>query len=294
MVAATPMPATARHAMVVTAQHLATRVGVSVLEQGGNAVDAAVAVGYALAVVHPCCGNLGGGGFMTIHRADGKNVFLNFREKAPLAATADMYLDPNGEVNHAKSLWSWQAVGVPGTVMGLNAALARYGTMSRAELMAPAIRLAKDGYVLAPGDAEIFSADAKRLTRDPATTRIFMPDGHVPRAGERFRQPELAHTLELIARAGDKAFYDGAIAKEIVAASKAGGGILTRKDFRDYSVEWEQPIECSYRGYEIVSAPPPSSGGVTLCEILNVLDGWPDFAGYAWHSAPAVHDMVEA
>ncbi|HEX5314554.1 MAG TPA: gamma-glutamyltransferase, partial [Gammaproteobacteria bacterium] len=292
--AATPAPVLASHGMVATAEHLATEVGVDVLRHGGNAVDAAVAVGYALAVVDPCCGNLGGGGFMTLHLADGKNLFLNFREKAPLAASANMYLGPHGEVEQGKSLWSWQAIGVPGTVMGLDAALSRYGTMSRAEVMAPAIRLAREGYVLEAGDAALFAAGAERLARDPTTARIFLPHGHVPRAGERFQQPELARTLELISRDGDKAFYEGPIAKEIVAASKANGGILSRKDFHAYTVEWEQPVACEYRGYEIVSAPPPSSGGVTLCEILNVLAGWPDFAGYEWHSVPAVHDMVEA
>jgi len=290
----TPGPVRARHAMVVTAQHLATRVGVDVLRRGGNAVDAAVAVGYALAVVHPCCGNIGGGGFMTLHLANGKNLFLNFRERAPLAATADMYLGPDGRVDHSKSLWSYQAVGVPGTVMGLDAALRRYGTMSRAEVMAPAIRLAKQGYVLEPGDAKIFAHGKKRFQRDAAAARIFMPGGHVPGAGARLRQPQLAKTLELIAREGDRAFYDGPIAKKIVAASKAHGGLLTMKDFRRYSVEWMRPVTCSYRGYRIVSAPPPSSGGATLCEMLNVLSGWPQFPGYAFHSVRSVHDMVEA
>ncbi len=280
--------------MVASAQHLATEVGVDVLRRGGNAIDAAVAVGYALAVVHPCCGNLGGGGFMTIHLADGKNVFLNFREKAPLAATADMFLGPKGKVDHDKSLRSYLAAGVPGTVMGLDAALARYGTMNRAEVMAPAIRYAKDGFVIAPGDAAIFARAGAKLKSHAVARKQFLINGHLPRAGERLRQPELAHTLALIAREGDKAFYDGPIAKDIVAASKAHGGILSLADFRDYKVEWMQPILCTYRGYTIVSAPPPSSGGVTLCEIFNVLSGWPQFAGYAFHSAPVVHDMVEA
>lgn len=287
-------PVVAPHAMVVTAQRLATEVGVDVLRKGGNAVDAAVAVGYALAVVHPCCGNIGGGGFMTIHLAHGKDVFLNFRETAPLAASADMYVGPDGKVDHHKSLWSYQAVGVPGTVMGLNAALARYGTMSRTQVMAPAIALARDGYVLAPGDAAMFASDAGRLARDPAMARIFLPGGKAPRAGERLRQPELAKTLELIAREGDKAFYRGAIAHAIVAASKAHGGLLTLKDFARYRVEWMKPITCNYRGYTIVSAPPPSSGGVTLCEMLNVLSGWSAFPGYAFHSVGAVHDLAEA
>ena len=280
--------------MVASAQHLATVVGVDILREGGNAVDAAAAVGYALAVVHPCCGNLGGGGFMTIHLANGGNLFLNFREKAPLAATENMYVESNGEVDHEASLHTYKAVGVPGTVMGLDAALERYGTMTRTQVMAPAIRLAKQGFAITPGDAAIFGQAGAKLEADPAASRQLLIASHLPRAGERLRQPELAHTLELIASEGNKAFYDGPIAKAIVAASKANGGILTLKDFQDYTVEWMQPITCGYRGYTIVSAPPPSSGGVTLCEMLNVLAGWPRFADYPFHSAPAVHDLVEA
>ncbi len=294
MAATTPVPATARRAMVATAQHLATRVGVKILRKGGNAVDAAVAVGYALAVVHPCCGNLGGGGFMTLHLVDGRNLFLNFREQAPLAATANMYLNPNGTVNHAASLKTYLAVGVPGTVMGLDTALRRFGTMSRATVMAPAIRLAEKGYVLAPGDAAIFAHAGGKLERNPITRKRFLIAGHLPRAGERLRQPELAHTLKLIAAQGNAAFYAGPIAKAIVKASRAHGGLLSLKDFAHYSVEWLPPIQCSYRGYTIESAPPPSSGGVTLCEMLNILSGWPKFAGYRFHSVPAVHDLVEA
>ena len=280
--------------MVVTAQHLATKVGVRILKEGGNAVDAAVAVGYALAVVHPCCGNLGGGGFMTLHLADGRNLFLNFRERAPLAATANMYLNPDGSVNHRESLRTYKAVGVPGTVLGLDTALDRYGTMKRAQVMAPAIRLAEQGYVLEPGDAAIFAHAGKKLEHDAAARKQFLIDGHLPRAGERLRQPRLARTLKLIASKGSSAFYDGPIAKAIVKASKANGGLLTLEDFARYRVEWLPPIECKYRGYTIVSAPPPSSGGVTLCEMLNILSGWPKFPHYAFHSVHAVHDMVEA
>ncbi|MGH8127142.1 MAG: gamma-glutamyltransferase [Gammaproteobacteria bacterium] len=289
-----PAPATARHAMVVTAQHLATEVGVKVLKEGGNAVDAAVAVGYALAVVHPCCGNLGGGGFMTLHLADGRNLFLNFRERAPLKATANMYLKTNGSVNHAESLRSYKAVGVPGTVLGLNVALERFGTMSRAKVMAPAIRLAKKGYVLEPGDAAIFAHAGKKLENDATAHQQFLIDGHLPRAGERLKQPELAHTLELIANKGNAAFYAGPIAHAIVKASQNHGGLLSLKDFKQYNVEWMPTIQCSYRGYTIESAPPPSSGGITLCEMLNILSGWPKFAGYHFHSVPAVHYLVEA
>jgi gamma-glutamyltranspeptidase/glutathione hydrolase len=289
-----PAPAVATHAMVVSAQHLATEVGVEILRRGGNAVDAAVAVGYALAVVDPCCGNLGGGGFMTLHLANGRNAFLDFRETAPLAATRDMFVGPGGEVDHERSLWSYQAVGVPGTVKGFDAALARYGTLPRATVMAPAIRLAGDGFVLGRGDAAVLARAAERLARDPSARRIFFPDGSAPRTGERLRQPDLAGTLELVAREGSRAFYDGPIARRIVAASRAHGGLLALRDFRSYRAVWRAPIVCRYRGYTVVSAPPPSSGGVTLCEMLGVLGGWPRFAAYAWHAVPAVHDLVEA
>ncbi|MGH8273488.1 MAG: gamma-glutamyltransferase [Gammaproteobacteria bacterium] len=293
-VVSAPAPVTARHAMVATAQHLATEAGVKVLREGGNAVDAAVAIGYTLAVVQPCCGNLGGGGFMTIHLAKGKNLFLNFRERAPFAATAGMYLKANGKVNHRESLDSFKAIGVPGTVMGLDAALARYGTMSRAEAMAPAIRLAGKGYTIAPGDAQIFAAGGKKLARHPVAYKQFAIAGHMPRAGERLRQPVLAQTLKRIAAEGNKVFYDGPIAKAIVKASEKHGGLFTMKDFQKYRVEWLKPIVCTYRGYTIVSAPPPSSGGVTLCEMLNILSGWKKFPGYAFHSVGSVHDLVEA
>lgn len=287
-------PVLARKAMIVTAQHLATKVGLGILRKGGNAVDAAVAIGYALAVVHPCCGNLGGGGFMTIHLAGGKNIFLDFREKAPLEATRTMYLSPSGRVNHRESLWSWKAIAVPGTVMGLDAALSRYGTMTRAEVMAPAIRLARDGYILNNADVALIHGDQKRLDKDAVTHEVFSENGEPLRAGKRFRQPALAHSLELIEKEGAKAFYRGPIGRSIVRASRQHGGILTMKDLKDYQVVWQRPIECNYRGYTIVSAPPPSSGGVTVCEILNVLSGWPRYSTYKFHSAKAVHDVVEA
>lgn len=288
-------PVTARHAMVVTAQHLATRVGLHILKEGGNAVDAAVAVGYALAVVHPCCGNIGGGGFMTIHLANGKNLFLNFREKAPLAASHNMYLDKKGDLVEGRSLWTYKAVGVPGSVMGFNDALKKYGTMSRAQVMEPAIKLAKDGYILRPGDVRIMHWAYKYCSPHPVCDTAFFHDskGHFYKAGERLVQATLAKTLELIEKDGNKAFYDGPIARKIVADSNRRGGIFTMKDFRDYTVEWEHPIECNYRGYTLISAPPPSSGGVTICEILNVLSGYP-ISKRPFHSLGNVHDMAEA
>lgn len=288
-----PPPVTARHGMVVTAQHLASQVGLNILKQGGNAVDAAVAVGYALAVVHPCCGNIGGGGFMLIHLANGKNTFLNFREKAPLKASADMYLDSKGNVIPGASTRTYKAVGVPGTVLGLDTALKKYGTLSRQQVMAPAIKLAREGYVLAPGDVALLHHRTADFAARPNVAAIFLNHGKPYQAGQRLVQKQLAHTLELISRDGSRAFYDGPIAKAVVKASQAHGGLLSLKDFHDYTVEWEKPVSCDYRGYEIYSSPPPSSGGTTICEITNVLSGYPmPFLGF--HSSRSVHYLVEA
>ncbi len=284
---------TAKNGMVVSAQHLATRIGVDILKQGGNAVDAAVAVGYALAVVHPCCGNIGGGGFMTIHLADGRNVFLNFREKAPLAATPDMMQDASGKVVKGRSTRTWLGVGVPGTVMGFDAALAKYGSMSLAQVIAPAIKLARDGYKLEPGDVHILGTSTDAFRRHPNVAAVFLDHGKPWKAGQVLKQPQLAHTLELIAKGGTRAFYHGPIAEAVVKASKANGGILTLKDFADYTVQWQKPIECSYHGYMIHSAPPPSSGGTTICETLQILAPYP-LAKWGFHSARSVHYFVEA
>lgn len=286
-------PVVAQHGMVVTAQHLATQVGVDILKRGGNAVDAAVAVGYALAVVHPCCGNIGGGGFILIRLASGKTVFLNFREKAPLAASADMYLDENGHVIGDLSTQSWLAIGVPGTVMGLNTALAKYGTMSLKEVMAPAIRLATKGFILAPGDVRILHTRTKVFAAQPDVAAIFLNDGKPYQVGDRLVQQQLGETLELIAKQGTKAFYEGPIAGALVKASRAHGGLLTRKDFEQYTVEWEDPIHCDYRGYDVFSSPPPSSGGTTMCEILNIVSGYP-LPRFGFQSVDSVHYLVEA
>ncbi|MGH8183537.1 MAG: gamma-glutamyltransferase, partial [Rhodanobacteraceae bacterium] len=240
---------TAKHGMVVTAQHLATQVGVDILKQGGNAVDAAVAVGYALAVVHPCCGNIGGGGFMTLHLADGKNVFLDFREKAPLAATPDMMQNAAGKVVPGRSTRTYLGVGVPGTVMGLDTALAKYGSMSLEQVMAPAIKLAKEGYVLQPGDVRIFDTSTDVFRQHPNVAAIFLDHGQPYKPGQTLKQPQLAHTLELIAKGGTRAFYEGSIARAVVKASEANGGRLSMKDFADYTVQWEKPIECDFHGY---------------------------------------------
>jgi gamma-glutamyltranspeptidase/glutathione hydrolase len=284
---------TAQRGMVVSAQHLATRIGVDILKQGGNAVDAAVAVGYALAVVHPCCGNIGGGGFMTLHLADGKNLFLDFREKAPLAATPDMMQNAAGKVVKGRSTKTYLGVGVPGTVMGFDEALKKYGTMPLARVLAPAIKLAGDGFVLQPGDVRILDTSTGYFRTYPNVAAIFLDHGRPWKAGQVLRQPRLAHTLELIAKDGTRAFYDGPIAAAVVKASQANHGLLTLQDFRDYTVQWTKPIECGYRGYTIVSAPPPSSGGATMCETLQIIAPYP-FAKWGFHSVQSTHYFVEA
>ncbi len=286
-------PVLARHAMVVTAQHLATEIGVNILKQGGNAVDAAVAIGYALAVVHPCCGNIGGGGFMILHRANGQSIFLNFREKAPLQAYPTMYQNAKGDVVPGLSTETYLAVGVPGTVMGLNTALKKYGTMSLKQVMAPAIALARDGYILAPGDVHILNERIKDFYEHANVGDIFLHHGKPWKVGERLRQPELAHTLGLIEKGGSRAFYHGSIARAIVAASKAHHGLLTMRDFADYSVVWAKPVECEYRTYTIVSDPPPSSGGTTICEILQIVKPYP-LAKWGYASVNSLHYLIEA
>jgi gamma-glutamyltranspeptidase/glutathione hydrolase len=292
--AVSPEPLEAEHGMVVTAQHLASEVGVDVLKKGGNAVDAAVAVGYALAVVYPTAGNIGGGGFMTIRLKDGKTTFLDFRERAPLASTKTMYLDDKGEFIKGLSTSGYLAVGVPGSVMGFETARTKYGKLSREDLMAPAIRLAKEGFALEEGDATSLEGGAKKLAKDPAAAAIFLkPDGNPYAAGETLVQPELAASLSSISEKGPDAFYKGPIADAIVNASMSMKGILAKEDFEQYAVRELEPIKCNYRGYEIVSSPPPSSGGVIICEILNVLEGYPlSYLGYG--SADTTHVMIEA
>ena len=286
-------PVAGRHGMVVSAQHLATMAGVDILEQGGNAIDAAVAVGYAEAVVHPCCGNIGGGGFMTMHLKDGRNLFLNFREKAPLKATPTMFQDARGNVVPNRSTDSYLGVGVPGTVMGLDTALAKYGTMPLNKVIATAIRLARDGYVLQQGDVDILDDSVADFARHPNVAAVFLNHDKPFVAGERLVQPDLARTLEQIRAGGTDAFYRGAIARTVVEASDKNGGILSLEDFAAYTVQWEKPIECAYRGYTIVSAPPPSSGGTTLCEIVQIIKPYP-FARWGYGSVNAVHYFAEA
>jgi len=286
-------PIPARNGMVVTEQRLASEVGLQILKQGGNAVDAAVAVGYALAVTHPCCGNLGGGGFMLIHLANGKDTFINFREKAPLAATRTMYLDEQGNVVPGLSTKGYLAVGVPGTVLGFDRALSAYGTMTRADVIAPAIELAQKGFVLHPGDVKILNASTQTFQKQPNVAGIFLKNGTTPyEAGDRLVQQDLANTLQLIADQGSDAFYKGAIASEIVKASKSNNGILTKEDFAKYTVSETTPVRCTYQSYEVISSPPPG-GGTTLCQMLNILEGY-KLKQLEFRSAPMLQLMLSA
>jgi gamma-glutamyltranspeptidase / glutathione hydrolase len=291
--AASARPVAAENGMVVTAQHLATEVGVNVLRRGGNAIDAAVAVGYALAVVYPAAGNLGGGGFMTVRFADGRRTFLDFREKAPRAARRDMYLDNSGNVIKGLTTSGWLAVGVPGTVSGLEYAREKYGTMTRTALMGPAIELAEDGFVLDQSDVDMLTSEIGNLGKFPATAEIFLDKGRPFVAGQRLAQHDLADTLRLIRKDGTGGFYGGRTASAIVRGSRAGGGIIDGDDLKRYRTRELAPVECDYRGYHVISAPPPSSGGVAICEMLNILEGYP-LREQGWGSAQALHYEIEA
>lgn len=286
----------AQNGMVVSSQALASQAGIDILKLGGNAVDAAVAVGYAQAVVNPCCGNIGGGGFMTLHLADGKDTFIDFREMAPAAATANMYLDDKGELKKGASLYGYLAAGVPGTVKGLEMALAQYGSgkVSREQIMAPAIKLARDGFVLTRADTDVLDTSLQKFRDDKEAGKIFLrADGSPLQPGDRLVQSDLANTLEAIASSGADAFYKGKIPEAVAAASQAGGGILSVDDFGNYKAAERTPVRCDYRGYEFISAPPPSSGGTTMCQILNILEGY-DIKAMGYGSAESVHYMTEA
>ncbi|MGL5998391.1 MAG: gamma-glutamyltransferase [Pseudomonas proteolytica] len=291
--AASQAPVAGENGMVVTAQHLATHVGVDVLKAGGNAVDAAVAVGYALAVVYPAAGNLGGGGFMTVQLADGRKTFLDFREKAPLAATADMYLDKDGNVVPGLSAKGHLAVGVPGTVSGMELALSKYGTLKRAQVIAPAIKLAENGFVLDQGDIDMLHSATEEFKKDQDLRGIFLNKGESLQVGQKLVQKDLARTLREISAKGADGFYKGWVAKAIVDSSQAGKGIIAQADLDKYQTRELAPIECDYRGYHVVSAPPPSSGGLVICQIMNILEGYP-MAELGYGSAQGTHYQIEA
>lgn len=287
-------PVVGRHGMVATQQADATRIGVDILKRGGNAVDAAVAVGFALAVSLPRAGNLGGGGFMLIHLAEkGETVALDYREKAPLRADRQMFLDPAGDVDETRARFSHLSVAVPGTVAGLALALERHGTMTLGEVVAPAIELARRGLLVSPDMATHLVELRERFARFPASAKIFLkPDGSAHEPGERLPQQDLAWSLEQIARQGPKAFYEGAIARKIVADMEHHGGLIGERDLADYRPSTRTPLRGTYRGYEVVSMPPPSSGGVHLIQMLNVLEGFPlAFLGH--NSAATIHLMAE-
>ena len=291
--AASQAPVAAEHGMVVSAQHLASKVGVDVLKRGGNAVDAAVAVGYALAVVYPAAGNLGGGGFMTVQLADGRKTFLDFREKAPLAATANMYLDKDGNVIKGLSTNGHLAVGVPGSVSGMEYAREKYGTMKRADLIAPSIQLAEKGFALEQGDIDMLWTSTADFQKDPVSGAIFLNKGQPFQVGQKLVQKDLGKTLRAISQNGTDGFYKGWVGQAIVASSQAGKGIITQADLDQYKTRELAPVECDYRGYRVVSAPPPSSGGVIICEMLNILEGYP-LKELGFRSAQSVHYQIEA
>ncbi|MGF1529272.1 MAG: gamma-glutamyltransferase [Candidatus Competibacterales bacterium] len=288
-------PVFAANAMVATQEALATRVGVEILENGGNAVDAAVAVGFALAVTLPRAGNLGGGGFMLIHaQAQDKTIALDFREMAPAKATRDMYLDEAGNPVPERSRFSHLAVGVPGTVAGLIHALENYGTLPLEEVVAPAMDLAVNGIAVTPDLANSLAGLAERLKRWPATAAIFFKeDGSPFGVGETLVQADLAQTLSLIAQRGREGFYQGSVAEAIAADMAANDGLITLEDLANYTVVERAPVTGQYRGFEIRSMPPPSSGGVHLIQILNILEGYP-MGALGHNGASSIHRMVEA
>jgi gamma-glutamyltranspeptidase/glutathione hydrolase len=289
-VAASTHPVHAEHAIVVSVHDLASRAGVEIMQAGGNAVDAAVATGFALAVVHPPAGNIGGGGFMLIRMADGNTHFLDYREKAPAAATRDMYLDAQGNVIPDASEIGYKSIGVPGSVAGMVYAEQKYGKLTLHQVMAPAIRLAREGYALTWGEAADFHD--RYLAEFPESHRVFQRNGDYYKPGEVFRQPDLARTLERIAAKPDD-FYHGSLARELAAAMQKGGGLMTADDLARYEVKEREPVRGTYRGYEIISSPPPSSGGTVLIESLNILEGY-DLAKMGDRSAQSIHYTVEA
>ena len=265
-------PTEAEHAMVVSNSRLASEAGIEILRAGGNAVDAAVATGFALAVTFPSAGNIGGGGFMNIRMADGRSMTLDYREMAPLASSRDMYVDANGKLTN-KSTVGYLASGVPGSVAGMSEALKKYGSFTLAQVMAPAIRLAEQGFMVDSQFARGIESSRRAITPFEGKA-VFFPGGEAVKAGARFVQSDLARTLKLIAEKGPKAFYEGPIADSLVAEEQRGGGIITKEDLRRYKPEWRTPIKSTYRGYTLLAMPPSSSGGITMAETLNILENF--------------------
>jgi len=279
--------------MVVSASVLASEVGAEVLRSGGNAVDAAIATGFALAVTHPTAGNIGGGGFMVIRFPDGRATTIDFREKAPAAAHPEMWLDESGTYSFERHHDSHLAVGVPGTVAGFAMAHEEYGAASWSQLVAPAVSLAKDGFVISENLAGSLERMLPSFERYPASLAQFSKGGVPYAAGERFRQPDLAGSLERIRSEGRDGFYTGETARMLAAEMERGGGIITEADLRAYEAAEREPVTGSYKGYDIISMPPPSSGGVAMVQMLNILEGY-DLAAMGHNSAPYVHHLIEA
>ena len=289
-------PVTAAHGMVVAQEKLSAHIGRDVLAQGGNAVDAAVATGFAMAVSYPRAGNIGGGGFMVIHLANGKDIAIDYRETAPAAATRDMFLGADGKPDPAKSRDSALGIGVPGTVAGLTLALEKYGSgkFTLAQLLQPAIALARDGFIVTDDIADTLPGWHKRLARWPTAAKIFSrADGSPLREGDRLIQTDLAATLESIAAQGARGFYEGPVAEKLTKGIQDAGGIITGDDLKSYQVVEREPMRGSYRGYDIVAMPLPSSGGVVLLETLNILEGFP-MHDLKQGSVPSLHLLIEA
>lgn len=294
--AGTLEPVAARHGMVVAQERLSAEVGVDVMARGGNAVDAAVATGFAMAVTYPRAGNIGGGGFMVIHTAKGETVSIDYRETAPAAATRDMFLGSDGKPDIAKSRDGALGIGVPGTVAGLALALDKYGSgkFTLSDLLQPAIALARDGFVIADDGADTLPDWHRRLARWPSSKPIFSrPDGTSLREGDRLVQSDLAATLTAIAEQGPRGFYEGPVAEKLVDGINKAGGIFARDDLKTYQPVIREPVRGSYRGYDVVSMPLPSSGGTVLLETLNILEGFP-LADMQQGSAPSLHLLIEA
>ena len=288
-----PQPINSKNGMVVTTSSYASKVGIEILKKGGNAIDASVAVGFAFAVTYPYAGNIGGGGFMVIHLADGKNTTIDFREKAPLSAYKDMYLNEAGEFDPELSQTGTTSAGVPGSVAGLIYALEKYGTLSLSEVIQPAIDLAKNGWKLEERDSRLFNNSIALFEKYPSTKKIFMKDSTTYKEGELFVQKDLAQTLEQIKEKGIDGFYKGNVAELLVKQVKTLGGYITLEDLEKYQPLEREPIIGCYRGYQVVSMPPPSSGGIALVELLNILENY-NLAEENWGSSQYIHHLVEA
>lgn len=285
-------PVRAKHGMVVAQEPIAADAGLAILKSGGNAVDAAIAVGFALAVTHPVAGNLGGGGFLLLRQADGKTAFLDFRECAPRKASRDMYIGPDGNPTQ-DSIFGWRSSGVPGSVAGFEAAYKKFGSKPWPALLAPAIELARNGFPVSASLAESFELTDSPLHLDPESRRIFLRDGNPYKPGETFKQPELADTLERIAINGAKDFYEGETAKRLAGSMATHGGLVTLDDLKSYKVQERGPLEGNYKSFRVITAPPPSAGGIGLLQIMGMLKGTDYFSGGP-NSPKAVHYEAEA